>query len=61
MVGDRIDFDVEPAKALGFHTVRVRQGVFRNQVPTRSGQRPDVEVGSLTDVPPVLDRLARRD
>ena len=61
MVGDRIDFDMEPARALGFHTVRMKWGVFRNQSPLRPAQRPDVEVGSLTDVPGALDRLARRD
>jgi HAD superfamily hydrolase (TIGR01549 family) len=60
MVGDRIDFDVEPARALGFHTVRVKWGVFRNQSPLRAGQRPDAEVGSLSEVPAALDRLARR-
>ena len=61
MVGDRIDFDVEPARALGFHTVRIKWGVFRNQFPIREGQSPDVEVPSLADVPRALDRLARRD
>lgn len=60
MVGDRIDFDVEPARALGFHTVRVKWGPFRNQYPIRAGQHPDVEVASLSDVPAALDRLARR-
>ncbi len=60
MVGDRIDFDVEPARALGFHTVRVKWGVFRNQSPLRAGQRPDAEVGSLSEVPAALDRFARR-
>src|SRR5438094_3746812 len=61
MVGDRIDFDVEPAKALGFHTVRVKWGVFRNQSAAREGQRPDVQVRSLGDVPAALERLSRRD
>lgn len=61
MVGDRIDFDVEPAKALGFHTVRLRGGVFRAQMPLRPAQRPDAEVASLREVPHALDRLARRE
>ena len=60
MVGDRIDFDIEPARALGLHTVRVKWGVFRNQSPLRAAQVPDVEVGSLREVPAALDRLARR-
>jgi len=61
MVGDRIDFDVEPARALGFHTVRIKWGPFRNQFPIRAGQHPDVEVASLREVPAALDRLSRRD
>jgi len=61
MVGDRIDFDVEPAKALGFHTVRVRQGVFRNQAPVSANQHPDVEVASLREVPHALERLTRTE
>jgi len=60
MVGDRIDFDVEPARALGFHTVRIKWGPFRNQSPLRPGQVPEVEVTSLAEVPAALDRLARR-
>ncbi|HTD80649.1 MAG TPA: HAD family hydrolase [Thermoplasmata archaeon] len=60
MVGDRIDFDVEPARALGFHTVRIKWGPFRNQSPLRPGQVPDMEVTSLAEVPAALDRLARR-
>jgi HAD superfamily hydrolase (TIGR01549 family) len=61
MVGDRIDFDVEPARALGFHTVRIKWGPFRNQSPLRAAQRPDVEVDALGAVPAALDRLVRRD
>ena len=60
MVGDRIDFDVEPARALGFHTVRIKWGPFRNQTPLRPAQHPDIEVASLGEVPAALDRLARR-
>ena len=60
MVGDRIDFDVEPARALGFHTVWVKWGPFRNQTPLRPAQHPDIEVASLGEVPAALDRLARR-
>jgi len=60
MVGDRIDFDVEPARSLGFHTVRIKWGPFRNQSPIRAGQHPDAEVATLREVPAALDRLARR-
>ncbi|OGS51162.1 MAG: hypothetical protein A3K65_05535 [Euryarchaeota archaeon RBG_16_68_12] len=61
MVGDRIDNDIEPAKALGFRTVRVRSGVFRHQFPLRPAQRPDVEVASLREVPHALEKLARAE
>ncbi len=61
MVGDRLDNDIEPAKALGLHTVRIRWGVFRNQEPTSANQRPDIEVATLREVPHALDRFARRD
>jgi len=61
MVGDRLDNDVEPAKALGFHTIRVRWGVFRHQQPLTVNQRPDVEVATLGEVPHALERLARRE
>ncbi len=59
MVGDRIDNDIEPAKALGLRTVRVKWGVFGAQVPLRPAQRPDAEVATLREVPHALERLAR--
>ncbi len=59
MVGDRIDNDIEPAKALGFRTIRVRWGVFGAQLPLRPAQRPDVEVASLREVPHAVERLSR--
>jgi len=60
MVGDRLDFDVEPAKSLGFHTIRIKWGAFRNQSPMGPAQHADVEVASLAEVPRALDRLADR-
>jgi len=60
MVGDRLDFDVEPAKSLGFHTIRIKWGAFRNQSPMGLSQHADLEVASLAEVPQALDRIAGR-
>ena len=54
MVGDRIDNDITPAKSLGWKTIRVKQGLFRFQVPMGSEQEPDFEVGRLRDVLDIL-------
>lgn len=54
MVGDRIDNDITPAKSLGWKTIRVKQGLFRFQVPMGSEQKPDFEVGRLRDVLNIL-------
>lgn len=39
MVGDRIDNDIAPAKALGMQTVWIRQGPRRNCLPQTDGER----------------------
>lgn len=44
MVGDRVDKDVIPAKAVGMRTIRVRVGLHRNQEPRLPEEYPDVEV-----------------
>jgi FMN phosphatase YigB (HAD superfamily) len=48
MVGDRLDNDIAPAKALGMATIRFRTGRYRKQKPRSPAETPDVEV---TDVP----------
>jgi HAD superfamily hydrolase (TIGR01549 family) len=48
MVGDRIDNDIAPAKALGMATIRFRTGRHRRQKPRSPAETPDAEV---TDVP----------
>lgn len=54
MVGDRIDNDIKPAKALGMQTVRILQGVGRVQEPRSEGERPDATVKDLTELRGVL-------
>lgn len=54
MIGDRIDNDITPAKSLGWKTIRVKQGLYKSQVPMGPEQRPDFEVGRLRDVLDIL-------
>ncbi|MDE2937279.1 MAG: HAD family hydrolase [Chloroflexota bacterium] len=54
MVGDRIDNDIVPAKALGLKTIRIRQGLSRSQVPIDSTQKPDFEVRQLGEILEIL-------
>lgn len=54
MIGDRIDNDVTPAKSLGWKTIRVKQGLFRFQVPMSPESKPDFEVQRLRDVLDIL-------
>lgn len=48
MVGDRIDNDIAPAKALGMATIQLRSGRHRRQRPRNAAEEPDTVV---TDVP----------
>lgn len=54
MIGDRLDNDVAPAKALGFVTVWVRQGINRDARPVNEGQRPHYTLESITDLGELL-------
>ncbi len=53
-IGDRLDNDIAPAKALGFTTVRVLQGVGRFQVPRSPAFEPDCTVRSLAGLLPLF-------
>jgi len=50
MVGDRIDNDIRPAKALGWQTIRVLQGFAKVQEPRVPDEVADVTVAALADV-----------
>ncbi len=57
MVGDRIDNDVVPAKALGLRTVRVRSPEYAMQEARSLAEEPDLEVRRLAEVPLAIRRL----
>lgn len=61
MIGDRLDNDVRPAKALGFRTVRVLQGPHRFQQPREDAEMPDATVADLDELATIFDvELAMR-
>ena len=55
MIGDRLDNDIRPAKALGFRTVRVLQGPGRLQQPRDGAEAPDATVADLDELAKLLD------
>ena len=54
MIGDRLDNDVRPAKALGFGTVRILQGPGRFQQPRDDAEIPDATVADLDELAEAL-------
>ncbi|MHB8647696.1 MAG: HAD family hydrolase [Thermomicrobiales bacterium] len=48
MVGDRLDYDITPAKRLGILTIRVRRGPHAIQEPRAREEMPDLTVATLT-------------
>jgi putative hydrolase of the HAD superfamily len=55
MVGDRIDNDIVPAKALGMAAIRFKTGRHRRQKPRSAAETPDAEV---TDVRELEEAIA---
>ena len=55
MIGDRLDNDIRPAKALGFQAVRVLQGPGRLQQPRDGAETPDATVTDLDELAKLLD------
>ncbi len=47
MIGDRLDNDIAPAKALGFATVRILQGPSRTQVARSAAETPDADAADI--------------
>ena len=50
MIGDRLDNDIFPAKALGFTTVRILQGYGSLQIPKSRDFEPDYTAASLAQL-----------
>ncbi len=50
MVGDRLDNDITPAKALGMTTVWIRNGLSIYQHPENFGKDADYIIDSLSDI-----------
>lgn len=57
MVGDRIDNDIAPAKALGMRAVLFRTGRHIDQQPRSWTELPDREVHSVEELERALDEL----
>ncbi len=55
MIGDRLDNDIRPAKALGFRTMRILQGTHRLQKPRNDAETPDATVADLGGIAALLD------
>jgi putative hydrolase of the HAD superfamily len=54
MIGDRPDNDIYPAKLLGMHTIRVRQGYAACQLPRSEEYEADVTVENLDELNALL-------
>ena len=50
MVGDRLDNDIGPARAIGLRGIRVLQGFARKQVPRTETERPDETIASIGEL-----------
>lgn len=54
MIGDRLDNDIIPAKAIGMHTVWIKQGFAAYQSIPENEEAPDAVIESLTELLPML-------
>ena len=50
MVGDRLDNDIRPANAAGWHTIRLLQGYNRKQQPRDTLDLPDYTISCLSEM-----------
>lgn len=54
MIGDRLDNDIAPAKALGMMTVWIKQGFSVYCSPTGSQEQPDHTISNLLELKNIL-------
>ena len=59
MVGDRLDYDVRPAKAVGMCAVWMLRGEAPDEPTPEQLAEADAAIRSLTELPDALDRLSR--
>jgi putative hydrolase of the HAD superfamily len=57
MVGDRIDNDIVPAKALGMATILLRGGRHRRQKPRSPAEEPDAVVTDVLELKAAINSL----
>ena len=50
MIGDRIDKDIIPAKAIGMKTIRIKVGIHKNQEPRIPEEIPGITIERLEDI-----------
>jgi FMN phosphatase YigB (HAD superfamily) len=48
MIGDRLDYDIAPAKKLGMLAIRIRRGLHAIQEPRSREETPDLTIATLT-------------
>ena len=58
MVGDRLDYDMRPARAAGMHTVWLLRGEAPDDPTPAQLAEPDVAIEELQQLPDVLDELS---
>jgi len=59
MIGDRLDNDILPAKALGMKTIWIKQGVGGQQLPISEEYEPDFQIDSLDALTAILPSSSR--
>lgn len=58
MVGDRLDNDIAPAKAIGMCTVWLRRGLHEDYTPRTQSEEPRATIGGLGELPRLLGEWA---
>ena len=54
MIGDRIDYDIVPAKIIGMKTIWIKQGMGQYWNFSDESEKPNYEVDSLSELLKVL-------
>ncbi len=54
MIGDRIDNDIIPAKAMGMHTIWIKQGLHHHWKIASQTEMPDFTITKLIEICNIL-------